>query len=61
MINSTKRWRKKLRINLQPPAELGESEPKRKDRTGRTFWYDPKWDNTPMSRDDLKEHLYGND
>jgi hypothetical protein len=38
MINSTKRWRKKLRINLQPPAELGESEPKRKDRTGLIFF-----------------------
>jgi endonuclease VIII-like 1 len=37
-----------------------ETMSKRKDRTGRTFWYDPKWDNTPMSRDDLKEHLYGN-
>ena len=38
MINSSKRWRKKLRINLQPPAELGESEPKRKDRTGLIFF-----------------------
>ena len=37
-----------------------ETMSKRKDRTGRTFWYDPKWDNTPMSRDDLKEHLDGN-
>ena len=33
---------------------------KRKDSNGRTFWYDPKWDNVPTSRDDLKEHLYGN-
>lgn len=37
-----------------------ETMSKRKDRTGRTFWYDHKWDNTPMSRGDLKEHLYGN-
>lgn len=32
---------------------------KRKDSNGRTFWYDPKWDNVPTSRDDLKEYLYG--
>jgi hypothetical protein len=38
MINSSKRWRNKLRINLQPPAETGESEPKRKDRTGLIFF-----------------------
>lgn len=38
MINSSKRWRKKLRINLQPPAELGEGELKRKDRTGLIFF-----------------------
>ena len=31
---------------------------KRKDRNGRTFWYDPKWDNVPTSRDELKEYLY---
>ena len=31
---------------------------KRKDRNGRTFWYDKKWDNVPTSRDDLKEFLY---
>jgi hypothetical protein len=33
---------------------------KRKDSNGRTFWYDPKWDNVPTSRDDLKEYLHGN-
>ena len=32
---------------------------KRKDRNGRMFWYDPKWDNVPTSRDDLKEYLHG--
>lgn len=32
---------------------------KRKDRNGRMFWYDPKWDNVPTSRDDLKEFLHG--
>ena len=31
---------------------------KRKDRNGRTFWYDPKWDDVPMSRDDLGDYLY---
>ena len=31
---------------------------KRKDRNGRTFWYDKKWDNVPTSRDDLKDFLY---
>ena len=31
---------------------------KRKDRNGRTFWYDPKWDDVPTSRDDLGEYLY---
>lgn len=31
---------------------------KRKDRNGRTFWYEPKWD-VPTSRDDLKDYLYG--
>ena len=31
---------------------------KRKDRNGRTFWYDAKWDEVPTSRDDLKEFLY---
>ncbi len=31
---------------------------KRKDRNGRTFWYDKKWDDVPMSRDDLGEYLY---
>ena len=30
---------------------------KRKDRNGRTFWYDKKWDNVPTSRDDLGEYL----
>ena len=34
---------------------------KRKDRNGRTFWYDPKWDNVPTSRDDLAEYLYAGD
>lgn len=37
MINSSKRWRKKLHINLQPP-EAGNSELKRKDRTGLIFF-----------------------
>jgi endonuclease VIII-like 1 len=31
---------------------------KRKDRNGRTFWYDKKWDDVPRSRDDLKDFLY---
>ena len=31
---------------------------KRKDRNGRTFWYDPKWDDVPMSREDLGDYLY---
>jgi endonuclease VIII-like 1 len=31
---------------------------KRKDRNGRTFWYDKKWDEVPTSRDDLKDFLY---
>ena len=31
---------------------------KRKDRNGRTFWYDKKWDDVPTSRDDLKDFLY---
>lgn len=31
---------------------------KRKDRNGRTFWYDSKWDDVPTSRDDLGEYLY---
>ena len=31
---------------------------KRKDRNGRTFWYDPKWDDVPTSREDLVEYLY---
>ena len=31
---------------------------KRKDRNGRTFWYDKKWDNVPTSREDLGEYLY---
>lgn len=30
---------------------------KRKDRNGRTFWYDPKWDDVPTSRDDLGDYL----
>ena len=34
---------------------------KRKDRNGRTFWYDPKWDDVPMSRDDLGDYLYERD
>jgi hypothetical protein len=38
MINSSKRWRNKLRINLQPPAETGEGEYNRKDRTGLIFF-----------------------
>jgi hypothetical protein len=38
MINSSKRWRKKLHINLRPPGELGEIEHKRKDRTGLIFF-----------------------
>jgi endonuclease VIII-like 1 len=38
----------------------GNSEmSKRKDRNGRMFWYDPKWDNVPTSRDDLKEYFHG--
>ena len=31
---------------------------KRKDRNGRTFWYDPKWDDVPSSRDELGDYLY---
>lgn len=31
---------------------------KRKDRNGRTFWYDKKWDNVPTSRDELGDYLY---
>ena len=30
---------------------------KRKDRNGRTFWYDPKWDDVPTSRDELGDYL----
>ena len=36
-MQTTKRWRKKLHINLQPP-EAGDSQPKRKDRTGLIFF-----------------------
>jgi len=31
---------------------------KRKDRNGRTFWYDKKWDDVPLSREDLGDYLY---
>jgi endonuclease VIII-like 1 len=31
---------------------------KRKDRNGRTFWYDPKWNDVPTSRDELGDYLY---
>lgn len=37
IMQTTKRWRKKLHINLKPP-EAGESELKRKDRTGLIFF-----------------------
>jgi hypothetical protein len=37
MIQATKRWRRKLHINLQPPAEADENQPKRKDKTGLIF------------------------
>jgi hypothetical protein len=37
IMQTTKRWRNKLRINLQPP-EAGDSELKRKDRTGLIFF-----------------------
>ncbi len=37
IMQTTKRWRKKLQINLQPP-EAGDSELKRKDRTGLIFF-----------------------
>jgi hypothetical protein len=37
IMQTTKRWRKKLHINLQPP-EAGDSQPKRKDRTGLIFF-----------------------
>lgn len=38
MMQATKRWRKRFHIDLQPPAEAGESQPKRKDRTGLIFF-----------------------
>jgi hypothetical protein len=38
MIQATKRWRRKLHINLQPPAQGDENQPKRKDRTGLIFF-----------------------
>jgi len=38
IMQMTKRWRKKLHINFQPPAEAGDSQPKRKDRTGLIFF-----------------------
>ena len=34
-----------------------KSMSKRKDRNGRTFWYDPKWDDVPTSRDELGDYL----
>ena len=37
IMQTTKRWRKKLHINLQP-QEAGDSQPKRKDRTGLIFF-----------------------
>jgi len=38
IMQTTKRWRNKLRINFQPPAEAGDNQPKRKDKTSLVFF-----------------------